>query len=214
MLAGSRAVFIATLAAAAFFIFLTRGVPFRTRAVFGFCAPALAATVLWLAPAQFLERMATIPTTMEGAESSDSSIATRLLYYRAGIQMGLDHPWTGVGVRQFDEQLPVYAGKQMYRARGAHSMYISVFAESGVPGLVALLGLLASVAVAVRGRRVDSQVSGFVAASGVAIELAVVAVIVAGIWSGTIQYSKATWVLMALAVVVRRMSWTPTEEAT
>jgi hypothetical protein len=29
-----------------------------------------------------------------------------------------------------------------------------------------------------------------------------------------IHYSKATWVLVALAVVVRRMSWEPNERAT
>jgi O-antigen ligase len=213
ILAGSRTVFVATLAAAAFFIFLTRGVPFRTRAVFGFCTLALAAAVLWVAPAEFIGRIATIPTTMEGAESSDSSIVTRLQYYRAGIQMGLDNPWTGIGARQFDEQISVYVGRQMYRARGAHSMYIGVFAESGFPGLVAFLGLLTSVAIVVRSRRIGHPVSRIVAASGVAVELALVAVIVGGIWS-MLHYSKATWVLVALAVVVRRMSWEPNERAT
>jgi len=169
---------------------------------------ALAAVIiagLMLAPEGVYQRIETIPTALSGTKLREGSISTRLLYFRAGIQMGLDHFVTGVGLRQFDQYVASYANLHTVRAGGAHNMYVSIFAEAGSIGLIAFLGFLATSLVAARSyQRLSWFATRFQVAFDTSVELGYVALLIGGLFA-TLEYSKVLWILLALAVVVRKL---------
>ncbi|GEM_PF-3025261 len=161
---------------------------------------------LMLAPEGFYDRMNTISDALSGKQLREGSIPIRLLYSRAGIQMGLDHLATGVGLGRFNDYVASYANLHTVKAGGAHNMYVSIFAEAGSIGLIAFLGFLATSLVAVRGcRRSDWSGTRFEMAFVNSIELGCVALLIGGLFA-TLEYSKVLWILLALAVSVQGMS--------
>jgi O-antigen ligase len=74
------------------------------------------------------------------------AVVERLAHWQAGVRMIEAHPWTGVG---FSNYQPVY---EQYRLLNwpmplghAHNIYLNVAAETGLPGLLAYLGLWAAI---------------------------------------------------------------------
>jgi O-antigen ligase len=161
------------------------------------------AIALWLAPDEFYDRMESIPRYLSAVTvRRDTSIETRLTYYAAGVQMGLDHFWTGVGVRQFDRHILSYARLGQADASGAHNMYVSVFAETGGIGAISFLGFVGTGLLAARRVRLlrgRGRISGGTGAESV--ELALVALLVGGSF-GSFEYSKVLWMLIGFAVAL------------
>lgn len=93
--------------------------------------------VLLFAPPSYFERMRTI------SDHTDGSAQGRILAWKAGVRMAVDHPILGVGAGHF----PVKYGVE-YRPPGitteipwqtAHSNYFVILGELGFPGLAILL---------------------------------------------------------------------------
>lgn len=203
LLSFSRGAFVAAVGVLLYGLLFVRsgGVRFKVALV------AIIITGLVLAPEGFYDRIDTIRATLSGTRlRGEGSIPTRLLYYRAGIQMGLDHPLTGVGLDQFNHHIATYTTLKTVTAGGAHNMYISVFAEAGLPGLIAFLGFLTTSFAAARGRpqpglsgtRIQMAFANSVALGSVAF--------LAGGFFGAFEYHKVFWIILALAVSVQQMS--------
>jgi O-antigen ligase len=79
------------------------------------------------------------------ANPSDYSIQGRLSFWRAGLEIFLDHPLLGTGPGTFASVLPAYQRDVRYYSRDAHNLYIQTLAEMGAVGLVAMLMLLVSI---------------------------------------------------------------------
>lgn len=97
------------------------------------CLPLLLAI-----PSSPLRRL--IQPTRSDSESSGHRLST----WRMGVRMALDNPLTGVGVGNFKASAPDYRlpDEEVDREYIAHNTYLQIWAEMGVPGLVAFLGIL------------------------------------------------------------------------
>ena len=201
LLSFSRGAFVAAVAVLLYgLLFLWPG---RVRPKVTFVAVIIAGLVL--APEGFYDRMETLPTALSGKQLHEGSIPLRLLLFRAGIQMGLDHVVTGVGLGRFGDYVASYTNLHTVRASSAHNMYVSIFAEAGSVGLIAFLGFLATSLIAVRGwRRLGRSVTRFQMAFVNSVELGYVALLFGGLFA-TLEYSKVLWILLALTVVVQEL---------
>ena len=102
-----------------------------------------------LLPASIADRFADVGALVDfrdvrGVKINDANYAVveRLAHWQAAVRMIETHPWTGVG---FSNYQPVY---EQYRLLNwpmplghAHNIYLNVAAETGLPGLLAYLGL-------------------------------------------------------------------------
>jgi putative inorganic carbon (HCO3(-)) transporter len=119
-----------------------------------------------------------------------------------GVKVGLHHPVAGVGVGGFRRayaDLTHLKGKEP-KAAASHTTPITVFAETGVPGLV-LLGWLVVAALALAFRRLQASFEG---AARLAFGLALVAILVHCIFYNALFEDPTFWGLLALAAVGAR----------
>jgi O-antigen ligase len=202
LLSLSRGAFIAAMGAGLYYFLFLKS----SRLLHKVMVSGVVVTALWLAPEALYERIESTTIGLSGIhQSGEGSIPTRLLYLRAGIQMGLDHLVTGVGLGQFNHYLASYANLHTVRAGGAHNMYVSIFAEAGSIGIIAFLGFLVTSFVAARGcQRPGWSGTRFQMAFAAGVELGYVAFLIGGL-SATLEYSKVLWILLALAVFVWAM---------
>ncbi len=97
-----------------------------------------------------------------------TSVSLRGAYWNAGVTMGMDHPWTGVGMDSYGDWYrrarSEYAATVLPGPRtitnAAHNVVIDIFAYGGFPLLVAYIGMLflalvASVKVIRRSKNFD-----------------------------------------------------------
>jgi hypothetical protein len=85
-----------------------------------------------------------------------TSVSLRGEYWQAGINMGLDHPFTGVGMdgygdwyrRARDASAMILPGPSTV-TNSAHNVNIDIFAYGGFPLLISYLGILAIAAIAI-----------------------------------------------------------------
>ena len=85
-----------------------------------------------------------------------TSVSLRGEYWQAGINMGLDHPFTGVGMdgygdwfrRARDASAMILPGPNTV-TNSAHNVNIDIFAYGGFPLLISYLGILAIAAIAI-----------------------------------------------------------------
>lgn len=115
----------------------------RRRLVGMLVVAALAVGVVTMAPASYLQRLTN--TDVE----SDTSAQGRLRAWRAAVSMAIDYP-LGVGAGSFNSAygrfyMPLSDGSYgAQRWISAHSIYFKVLGEAGLPGLVLLLGIIAT----------------------------------------------------------------------
>jgi O-antigen ligase len=133
-------------------------------------APVLVglAVLAVLVPAASWQRLGSITSltsTIEAPKSPSSTQADTPLYLKvaadsardrfevlkAGLHIAASHPVLGVGVGCYREANERYAPE--LGERDAHNTYVSLSAETGLPGLLLWLGLVGSVLVQVRRRR-------------------------------------------------------------
>jgi probable O-glycosylation ligase (exosortase A-associated) len=91
--------------------------------------------VLAYAPQSYFERMGTISSHQDGSSQG------RLIAWKAGTQMALDHPLSGVGAGHFPVKFGAeYKPKDMQMPwLTAHSIYFLVLGELGLPGIAVLI---------------------------------------------------------------------------
>lgn len=197
LLSFSRGTFIAAAAVILYYLLFLRSGGGRSKVVL----VAVIIAGLVLAPEGFYDRIETIPAALSGTRLPESSAPTRILYLSAGIRMGLDHLITGVGLRQFDHYVSSYANLHRVLGLGAHNMYVSVFAEAGSISLIAFLGFLGTSFMAARRHRASLPERNLQMVFASGVELGNVALLIGGL-TGTLEYSKILWILLALATAL------------
>ncbi len=109
--------------------------------------PVCAALIMFFAPFQVTQRMLSV-TRPHGTVDSNSR---RLIMARTGLAMIEAHPWFGVGPEQIGPQFLQYTPRDIPRPlpKGwyghLHNFYLQYAAERGVPALLLILWLLATV---------------------------------------------------------------------
>jgi O-antigen ligase len=76
------------------------------------------------------------------------SLGDRLEYYRLGLRMFLEHPLAGWGAGGFSRAYAEYVPTPLYKPIwnvGAHSSFLEVLVNWGIPGLVFFVGALCAV---------------------------------------------------------------------
>lgn len=111
----------------------------------------VAGVVAIAAPPEAWERLSGLSEarTDLGAVDEEGSADQRFEIWRVAVAMAADRPLTGVGLGNYAEAHAEYAQSSQFRqtARGrrdTHSIYLNALAETGVLGLVLLLGVLIS----------------------------------------------------------------------
>ncbi|GAB4344530.1 MAG: hypothetical protein Kow0099_24000 [Candidatus Abyssubacteria bacterium] len=69
------------------------------------------------------------------------TVTQRFTYWKATLDMIQDNPWFGVGWGAFEKAYPKYMIQGGYPTRLAHNNYLQVWAETGILGLNAFIGL-------------------------------------------------------------------------
>ncbi len=100
-------------------------------------APFAAIAFLALMPQSFRDRLETLKNPTE-----DSSAQARLEAWGTALRMSEDHPWIGVGYRNFQTVYNDYSLVPGARERVAHNSYLQLMAESGRPALAVFLLLI------------------------------------------------------------------------
>jgi putative inorganic carbon (hco3(-)) transporter len=139
----------------------------------------------------------------------DKAVTVRTDAWKAGIRMFLRQPAFGVGAFNFSTGYarPGFGTDRGGKWRAAHSLYIETLAELGIAGMLWLLGMIFLIARA--GYRAsksrDPGASNYAAAIGSAVQLSLVAFLVAGAFLSCLYYPYLTQ-LGILAIAAERLS--------
>ncbi len=207
ILCNSRGSMVGLLAAlgAAFFLVKTG---YRGRMV-GVGVLALAGFLL-LADQTFIDRQ---QTTAEYEE--DGSARQRLETWQGAAQLVKDHP-LGTGGRGFHFLSPIYIPSVVFShggdLRAPHNTYAMVASEWGIAGLVCYLGFYFSTIAMLQQakRRARPEEQGFYYWRAFAIQIAIIAFMVAGTFSDRL-YAEAGYWMFGLASALCRIQKTEQE---
>lgn len=150
----SRGAWLGAAAGAAIILFAW---PQKTR--YGFILLAGSALLIIIAfqanilPSAVAERLTGFTSDFQsfdvrGVDISDAnySVIERLAHWQAAREMARNHFWLGVGIGNYE---PVYGAYALlnwpYPLGHAHNIYLNIFAETGLIGLLAYLGLWISI---------------------------------------------------------------------
>lgn len=171
--------------------------------------------IVLVAPQAYWDRMNAMVQFVSGEQTSlterDSSLHKRSVHLQIGALMFLEHPLIGVGKGNYKLMYPRYAARidpaMVDRPQAAHSLPLHVAAETGVVGLIALVGLLI---VALRNLH---QARRRFAAAGLtrealltsAIEIALYSYLVASLFLNY-TYARYLLLLIGLAIIARQVA--------
>ncbi len=165
--------------------------------------------LLALADPEFLSRQQT--TT----EAQDGSSQGRLMSWKAGLELIRDHP-LGTGGRGFHILSPQYIPEIVEshdgEERSVHNTYLQLGSEWGVPGLVTWGGFMMSTFLLLRRARQAAADSPWYFYRILAIQLALIGILVAGIFTNRL-YGESVYWMCALAFAVHRMHMTANADA-
>lgn len=210
----------AALVAAATVFTFSRGAAFAMVAVLAMMAfvyrPSIrsiaavafvAAMAIPFMPPGYVDRLTTVTDvgTVEG--STDASIRGRTAEITAGWLMFTDRPLTGVGYGLYDEHYQEYVSglgiEMRSEARDAHSLYLEVAAETGIPGIAAMGAVIIGAFLALqRGRRRFDELG---LAEHARIARALTASLVGFLITGLflhLDFARLFWLLIGLALAV------------
>ena len=140
--------------------------------------------------------------------AAEGSTAERLQIWRVATAIVRDNPVMGVGLGAYSVAHGQYAQLPQFHAPGnrdAHSTYLRLAAELGIPGLACFLGLV--VATLVEAERVRRQARRLLpkrAAELWYLEIGLIAYLVAGIWASLGMY-VLTYLHLAIIHVTARL---------
>jgi O-antigen ligase len=177
---------------------------------------ALGAVVAMVAPGGVWQRVAGLKNATSEADLAkadrEGSARQRYEIWRVAGMIIRDNPVTGVGLGAYKNVHAVYAvqaGAAARTARGkrdTHSTYLNVAAETGLPGLFLFLGLVGSVLVgAERVRRRGRTLLPGPSAQLYALEIGLIAFLVAGLW-GSFSSLSFLYLHLALITVIARQN--------
>jgi putative inorganic carbon (HCO3(-)) transporter len=195
---GSRGGFIALAAVAAFILVRYSAISLRWR----LSATALVGIVVVMtASDHYWQQMGTITSENDYNHTSETG---RLQIWNRGIGYMLANPLLGVGPNNFpvaEGTLSPLAERQQYgigvRWNAAHNSFVEIGAETGVPGLILFIAMIASGFTALR--RAGS------AALRPALTASLIGFVV-GAFFLSLAYSEMLYTLLALAIGLRKIS--------
>jgi putative inorganic carbon (hco3(-)) transporter len=212
----SRGGFIALLAA--IFIWLVKRPPKPQGATL---IAAAALIVFQLLPANYTDRILSLSSFLPGSGTavvSDGSFRGRSSENLVAINMFLDHPVTGIGpgnysvyYQEYSRQLGIDPRRGL---RSAHSLYLEVIAERGLPGIflfglilyLTFKGLFQSEAISLK--RKDSELADI----SVAVLASMTGYLVSALFLHGAQI-RYFWVLIGVAWAVKKIAELPVSGA-
>lgn len=171
----------------------------------------LLAVVMTVAPSGVWDRMAGLsnlgadPARKDAVSGTGRSLATndmgsasqRLEIWQVAVRVAADHPVIGVGIGTYPRYHRLYAPHMWFR--DAHSTYLTLAAETGVPGLLLILGCVgAAMAQSRKTRRRIRRVHPHKARQLELLELGLLAYLIAGIWG---SFAKLPFLYLHLALL-------------
>ncbi|MDL1894829.1 O-antigen ligase family protein [Anaerolineae bacterium CFX7] len=152
-------------------------------------------------------------SSMSDIQTGGGTIGLRYGLWQAGFKMWLDHPLMGVGIGQFDNYLPQYGAGLVptyHYNLGAHNLYISMLAETGLVGLLLFGGLIATVLRALfrAVRSLDTEKRALAQ-----VWLMVLIVILVGGLTKHDQYDKLLWLIFGIGAALSSSEFMQTENA-
>lgn len=204
LVGASRGGFLALIVAGLVVLLQARGK--RTKLIL--LGAALAAVFL-LSPVSPLRRL--LHPDFAGVNAEDY----RLELWGAGLRMIEDHPFAGIGLGNFKAEVPAYLLPGQRIDFIAHNTYIEVAAETGLPGLLLFLWILAatfrSLARTRRRARENDSALVYAATSGLTAGLAGYSV--AMIFLST-EFMKFFWFGIFLAAALEPLAGAKQSEQT
>jgi O-antigen ligase len=181
----------------------------RARWVFGVIA--VLALLIVAVPAGYWQRLETTATYVAGASDGDPSLRGRSAYWRVAALMAIEHPLAGVGLGNYeplwssfrlrvDPDLPV-------EAQGVQMILVHVAAETGVVGVITLVGVVAAAIVSLRRARKRAAREGQASVRDLAaaLEAAMYGYVVASLFLDG-GGERDFWLLVALAAAAGRLT--------
>jgi O-antigen ligase len=163
----------------------------------------LVIAIIVFMPAGFKDRIA-------GKGEARYSSENRIEQLKSGLIMIKDHPWTGVGLKNFEVNYaryvtPVYK----FEYRGAHNTYIQLGAEIGLPGLVVFFWILLNTWISLRKVVKSPDVDDHLRYIARMISAIFISYLVIAVFAGMV-HQKDFWVVIAfgttMPMIVGRIS--------
>lgn len=171
-------------------------------------AVALAtALVVPILPQEFWDRMASITAP---AEERDDSSASRLHFWQVAVAMANDRPLLGVGHSGYPRAYNSYdwSHGQYLTNRAVHSAWFGVLAETGYPGFILFVLIIATSLLSCRRVRLAAkrgEVSWALGRYAIAFETALIAFMVGGSFV-SFHYCEMLWHYFALTMALERVA--------
>ncbi|MDP9341261.1 MAG: O-antigen ligase family protein [Actinomycetota bacterium] len=156
---------------------------------------ALAVAVLFIPKSYLSVELPSFQSEFSSSSGNDSTAIVRLQYWKAGYEMWLDHPIDGVGIGQYNYELPNYAPFTLSPKdldNGAHNIYVAVLAETGLVGLLLYLWLVVASYSAVRRAHLSYDAESREIAR--TWQIALIVLLLGGLTKHD-QYDKLLWML-------------------
>ena len=115
---------------------------------------------LYIGSERFSNRVNETVANIEQVQANgglDTSVGKRLAYYRGAVGIGIDYPWSGVGVGDAEEELAVRAqdGRIELLTDNVHSEFLNMLIIGGLPAVLLFCGFIVAMVyqgLQVRGR--------------------------------------------------------------
>lgn len=131
--------------------------------------------------------------------SSDRSGVTRSKMFGSAAAMARDHWLFGVGLSAYDKAYPRYKAPGTQSVTLPHEVPVALVAQTGLPGALAQIALIAGIAIELRRRR------GTVLSTYGSIAVAALSALGVGMFFENYLYFEYVWLFVALSVVAGRL---------
>lgn len=157
---------------------------------------------IYLTDSAFIERITTITTEQE---DMDSSTASRLELWKAGVRMVVNNP-LGIGPGNWYQTIERYLPE--YRGKDSHSTYVKCVAELGVVGISLFMLLLLQAYLNLKkvhdeATRLPEEVADEFRQYYFAIVVSMAVLLVCAL-AITMIYTEIVWIMLMLPVCLRR----------
>jgi len=156
-------------------------------------------------PTGYMDRMVAL-TDLGGVDiGTDPSLRAREVEISVATQMFLDDPLTGIGYGNFVSSYSEYARdtgvEQVNKTREAHNLYLETAAETGIPGVLVLGGVITGIFAALALGRQRFREMGDHRSDGIgyAVGVALIGYLITSIFLH-MAYARPTFVLIGVAL--------------